>query len=130
MPLNKFNTRVFHRTLYASQLSKVKLLKRGNDQKQGTVTEHTLYQCRWSSVSKGGEPLQGDMSTDHHITIFIPRTELDRVGVAYINATDRFVDHKNRTWQPEAVNQRIDVKLFENRVTIECIRTDPPGQLN
>ena len=126
MPLNKTNTRTFHRTLYAGILEKVTLLKREDDLRQGTVTSYTVYQIRWSRVYKSGEPFQGDMHSDHRRTIHIPRVELDRIGVAYINPADRFVDEQNRIWQPESTTQ-IVIPLFSNHICVDCLRADNPA---
>ncbi len=125
MPLNKQNTRTFHRTLYGTILESVTLLKRGPDQQQGTVTAYGLHQCRWSRIYKTGQPLQGDMSSNHRRTLHIPVIELDRIGITYISAVDRFVDQDGRFWQPESYNT-ITVKLIENHMCVDCVRIDPP----
>ena len=127
MPLNKKNTRTFHRTLYGTILEPVTLLKRGNDQQQGTVTGMSLFNCRWSRIFKSGQTLQADMTSSHRRTLHIPVVELDRVGVAFLNALDRFVDVEGRYWQPESGNT-ITVKLIENHVCVECLRVDPPQE--
>lgn len=119
MPLNKDNTRTFHRTLYAGQLETVTLLKRDDDQQEGTVRSVVLFDVRFSRIRKAGQPLRGDVSTGLFREIHIPRIQLDRVGVAYINVLDRFVDQSGRTWQPET-DQPIQVKLFENHVCVMC----------
>jgi len=125
MPLNQRTTRTFTRTLYAGILQTVTLLKRNDDQQEGTIRSIQLFDCRQSRVFKTGEPIQGDMSVDHITMWHIPRRELDRVGVSYINAADRLIDKQNRYWQPES-NTVIEVKLFENEVDLQCKRTDPP----
>lgn len=123
MPLNKRNTKVFHRTLYAGILESVILLKRNDDQQEGTVTAIQLFQVRWGQIAKTGEPIAGDMSSEHTRTLHIPRCELDRVGVWYINAADRFQDEQGRIWEPESTTT-IDVKLFENHLCVNCKRLD------
>ena len=125
MPLNPRNTRTFHRCLYAGILETVTLLKRGDDQKQGTVRAVKLFQCRRRQIQKTGQTIQGDMVSDHTTEWMIPKIELDRVGVAYLNNLDRIVDKKNRHWQPESPTT-ITVRLFENYVSVACLRVDPP----
>jgi hypothetical protein len=137
MPLNPRNTRVFHRTLFSQQMKTVFLLKRGDDQNQGTVTQYKLFNCRRGKIFKTGEPHQGDMVSDHMCTWHIPRVELDRVGVRYLNALDRLVEitddwgnrldqSEYRYWHPEATTN-IDVKLFMNHIDLQCLRVDPPA---
>lgn len=125
MPLNKRTTRVFHRYLYATELQSVVLIKRDNDQREGVQKTLQLFNCRWSRIYKTGEPYQGDMSSSHTRELHIPRQELDRVGVAYLNAIDRFVDQDGRYWQPESTTQ-LTVQLFENHCCLICLRVDPP----
>ena len=125
MPLNKRNTKTFHRVLYSTEMESVTLLKREDDQREGVVTSLILYQCRWSRIFKQGEPYQGDMFSDHTRVLHIPRVELDRVGVPYINAIDRFIDEQGRWWQPESTTL-IRIQLFENQLCIACLRVDPP----
>lgn len=123
MPLNRYNTRTFHRTLYGGGiLETVTLLKRNDDLQQGTVRALKLFECRWGQITRTGETIAGDITSDHRRTIHIPVTELKRVGVAYINAADRFVDQDGRTWQPESPTV-ITVKLLENHVCVDCLRT-------
>ena len=123
MPLNKRNTTVFHRTLYAGELVTVTLLKRNDDQDEGTVTPYLIFQSRRSIILKQGEPYQGDMSSDHDCVWHLPRVELDRVGVNYLSAADGIVDEKGRVWQNEA-DIGFEVKLFENHVCMACKRAD------
>lgn len=126
MLLNQQSTRVFHRTLFGGMLETIELLKRGDDQKQGTVVSYIAHQCRRSLIVKTGEPIQGDMLSNHRATWHIPKIELERLGIATINPADRLVDSKKRYWQPEA-NMTTVVKLFENQFAIDCVRIDPPG---
>ena len=124
MTLNRHNTRTFHRRLYSGQLQSITLLKRNDDQQQGIVTSFILYQCRRSSLHKTGESIQGDMSAGDSTYWHIPRTELDRVGINYLNPLDRIVDPTPKTggiWMPQA-NTHIDVKLFGTHITILCTR--------
>lgn len=136
MPLNHANTRTFHRRLYSGELITCILLKRGNDQAQGTVVSHALFETRRSSQVKRGEPIQDDMAAQHTTSWHIPVTELHRVGVQYLNALDRIVeDHGQGNavlspqdwhyWQPES-GDTIHVKLFSNWVTFDALRVDPP----
>lgn len=125
MPLEPRNMRTFHRALYGKILESVTLLKRGDNQQQGTVTSYRLHQIRWSRVYKAGNTIQGDMNAEHYRQIHIPRIELDRIGIAYINPTDRFIDKDGRYWHPEA-NEQIVVQLCEQHVCVNCRRVDPP----
>jgi hypothetical protein len=87
-------------------------------------------------VIKSGEPIQGEMSADETTVWHIPRCELTKNGVDYINAADRIVEIDRETirpgfkrfWQPEADGDRISVQLFGAIVVIQCKRIDPPGQ--
>lgn len=125
MPLARKNQHTHHRRTFSGQLEKITLLKRDDDQRQGTVRTEILYQCRRGSIQKTSQTLQADMIADHRCTWHIPRTELNRVGIFYLNPLDRIVDKYNRYWQPESTTV-IDVKLFENHVDVECLRIDPP----
>lgn len=125
MGLNRNNCKTFHRTLYSGMLESVTLLKRNDDQQQGTVKAIILYQCRRSKINKSGEPIAGDMSSDHRTVWHIPICEMERTGINHINAADRIVQRegseKGRTWQPEA-DTMIDVKLFGDHTCIACKR--------
>lgn len=125
MPLNARNQRTFHRTLFAGILESVTLLKRDDNQRQGTVRSIRLHQCRKSLQTKTGETIQADISSDHRTIWHLPRVELDRVGVAYLNPADRIVDDSGKYWQPESTTE-ITVKLFEVHVDLVCLRIDPP----
>jgi len=107
-------------------LESITLLKRSDDQQEGTVTSYKLFQCRRGRITKTGEPISHDMTSDHRASWHIPRVELDRVGVNYINAADRIVDYRGRYWQPESTTP-IEIKIFENQLTIPCLRIDPPN---
>jgi hypothetical protein len=119
VPLNKWNQREFHRRLFSEQLRPITLLKRGDNQAQGTVRAIQMWECWRGKIEKTGETIQNDMSSGSKVTWHLPRIELDRVGVAYINPADQIVDEVGRTWQPES-DDRIDVKLFEVHVCVEC----------
>lgn len=109
-------------------LQRVTLLKRDDDQRQGTVTAYTLFQCCRSRITRTGEPIAGDETVDTRCTWHIPACELRRVGVNHLNATDRIVDEVNGTgtWQPEATTN-ITEKMFQQYLDLECLKTNPPG---
>jgi hypothetical protein len=125
VPINRFNQKFMMRGLYAGQLEDVTLLKRGDDQQQGAVRSAKLFGCRWSKIYKTGQTIQGDMVGDHRRQLHIPAAELERVGVAYLNPTDRFVDQSGRYWQPESTTT-ITIKLLETHFCVQCLRVDPP----
>lgn len=129
MPLRRNNTRRFSRKTYAGITEKVRILKRNDNQQQGTVTTYILFRCRRSQIAKTGETIQGDMVSDHTTVWHIPRTELERVGINYLNPLDRIEQLQGREagwwWQPEATTV-IDVKLFGNEIDLACLRVDPP----
>ncbi len=128
MPLARKNTRGFHRKTYSGQLEKIQLLKRGDDQQQGTVVTYVLYQCRRSLIPKSGETLEGDMNVTHTCTWHIPRVELDRVGINYLNPADRIVQldgvERDTVWQPESTTG-IENKMFRNHLCIQCLMLNP-----
>lgn len=124
MPMDPSNVRTFHRALYGKILESVTLRKRGDDSMESVFTDHRLYECRWSRIFKQGEPIQKDMSSDHRRVLHIPRIQLDRVGVHYINAIDIFIDKDGRWWQPESTTL-IEVKLMEQHICVACLRIDP-----
>ncbi len=117
-------TRRFHRRLYATELMTITLLKRGDDQDEGSVTSYQLFMVRRSITDKSGQALQNDMSSRHHATFAIPKEELDRVGVDFLNVLDDIIDADGWAWRPESP-QTISNKLFQNRVNVECQRRDP-----
>ena len=123
MPLNSKNTHVFHRTLFAGELECVRLLKRGDDQAQGTVVSHQLYQCHWAWVHRTGETILNETTSRETRRLFVPRVEINRVGVNYISAADRFIDKQGRTWQPES-DTIINHGIWENQLVIDCKRTN------
>lgn len=128
MGLRRRNTHVYHRRLYAGQLESIKLYKRGNDQQEGTVTVYVLFQCRRGQIQKQGQPIQGDLAVTHTTQWLIPRVELRRVGVNYLNVLDRIVDKYNLWWQPES-SQNITMAIFDNYTVLDCVRIDPPANL-
>lgn len=124
MPLNKRNTKGFHRVLYGGQLEKVTLLKRDPNLRAMVVTSHLLFTCWWSDLTKTGQQLDNDVTSNHRRKLHIPTSELKRVGVNYINPLDVFIDEQGRHWQPESTTT-IEAKLWENHLDIECLRTEP-----
>lgn len=131
MGIDPTNTRSFHRTLYAGMLMTVTLLKRNNDQQQGTVRSVSLFEVRQGMVFKDGEPIQGDMTSNHRCVFHIPKIALDAAGVAYINAADR-IDNRGASfgvpgvWEVESTTEEV-VKLFGNHICCHCLRVDPPS---
>lgn len=125
MPLNRANSSSFHRTLYAGQLEKVTLMKRGDDQSEGQVISYTIFECRRGNPSKSGEALQQEMAVSHSVQWLIPNAELRRVGVNYIDVLDRIVDQFNMWWQPESGNT-IVLSQFDQYTILDCVRVDPP----
>ena len=125
MPLRANLCRGFHRTLFGGVLETVTLLKRDDNQRQGTVTSYLVFQCRKSLIVKTGETLQGDMTSDHRTTWHLPKSELDRVGINHLNPLDRIVDSDGDYWQPESTTQ-ITEKLWKQQITIDCLKVDPP----
>ena len=129
MPLTRRNTRTFHRSLYAGELESIEILKRDDDQRQGTVRRVKLFQCRRSRIERSGQMVQSDNQFDHHTIWHIPRIELDRTGIDHLNPIDRIIQLEGRekgfTWQPEATTI-IAEKLFGNMMALVCLRTDPP----
>ncbi len=112
----------FYRRLYGGKgmLQTVTLYKRKDDLKQGEVSTHVLYRCRFSMIFKTGEPLQGEMLSSHSRRLHIPNIELRRVGVHYLNPTDYFKDRDGRLWQPESP-QMITDKLLETHWCVDCL---------
>lgn len=126
MPMNRSNTKTFTRRLFAGMIETVTILKRNNDQQQGTVTAYTLFNVRNGPKVKTKEPIQRDMSADYRTTFHVPTIELHRVGIHYINAADRFVKKDGSYWQPES-DTTITVKMLDNEIDIDCVRVDPPA---
>lgn len=131
MVINNINQRHVNRRMYTGTgaLVSVTLLKRGDDQRQGTVTSYTLHECRASAVHKSGNPIQGPMAAHSRVVWHIPMVELERVGVNYLNALDRIVDPTGKYWQPEATNE-ITFKLILTHYCLECREVDPPAGTN
>lgn len=126
MLINRINIQNSHKTILAGGLMQtVTLLKRKDDQQQGVVVAIPLFNCHRGRIQKTGQTIQGDMSSNHTTVWHIPRVELDRAGVQYLNALDRIVDKKGRYWQPESP-QLIDVKLLETRIDLQCVQRTPP----
>ena len=121
MPLGPHNTKTFHRTLYSGILQTVTVLKRNPDQQQGTIRAVRLFECRWSKTFQAGEPVAGIVASEDHRVLHIPRIELDRAGIEYFQADDRFVDQEGLTWQLESTNT-VTTKLFLNHMCVAVRR--------
>lgn len=123
--LRRKNSRNAHRWATGGRQESVQLLKRDDDQRQGTVTRYVLFQCRWKArMSKTGETIYKDVLVDNNRLLYVPVVELNRVGVAYINPADRFIDTQGRYWQPES-DTTIEIKLLETHLEINCTRINP-----
>ncbi len=132
MPLSRNNTKNFQKKLFVGWLETIILLKRNDDQQQGTVRAVKVFNARRGIMSKTGQTIQHEMSSNHRCTWHIPKTELLRVGVFYINNLDRIEqlgngdpNEKGFIWQPEST-ETIDVKLGGNEIDINCLRVDYP----
>jgi hypothetical protein len=127
MPLNRDNTRSFYQKTFAGSgtLETITLLKRGDNQQQGTVTAYVLFNCRRSRIHKAGTTIQETMTYRNWAVWHVSRCELDQAGVPYLTKLDRIVDSEGRHWQPETPED-LDIKLFENQIDIPCQRVDPP----
>lgn len=126
--ITKDTSRAFHRRLFAPMIAAtgpVTLLKRDDNQRQGTVRSVVLYEAWRGSISKDGQTIQGDMSSNHRTTWHLAVIELERVGVAHLNPLDRLVDKEGRSWQPESTTE-IRNKLFETHIDVDCLRVDGP----
>lgn len=125
MPMRPENQRTFHRCLFAGWNETVTLRKRNDDMDAFIITDYVLYDVLPGMVTKTGEPIAGQMTSNHRRTFHVPRIELDRVGVHYISPLDQFVDKEGRYWQPESTTQ-ISIWLGQQHVDVDCLLTDPP----
>ena len=125
MPMNKQNQRYFYRRLFAGIAETITLLKRGDNQQQGTVRAIKLFDCWMDPVLKTGETIQGGMDSNHSTTWHIPMSELKRTGINYLAPADIIKDRQGRYWQPESTTT-ITVNLMENEWGLDCLRIDPP----
>lgn len=128
MPLNARNSKNFHRCLRAgTNLQSIKYYKRGENQQQGTVTVYTLYACwREETVSRAGETLINSVvQVEIRGTWMIPKAELDRVGINFVNVTDKIHDTKEDKWWTPYSNDRITEMLMGNYAALDCHRTEP-----
>lgn len=126
MPLKRNNTRTFHRVLYAGELQKVILFKRGDDYQEGVIRKITLFEVRRSQITKNGQPLQNEMLVHHQSDWHFCVAELLRNGVQYMNPLDKWYDPVEGHWYQQETNQAQQVKVFGNFLTIQAIRVDPP----
>ena len=108
-------------------LQSVRLLKRGDDQRQGEVTAYVLYGCRRSIIRKSGQTLHRDMTSRHATTWHIPMEQLQAFGIKYLNPTDKIVqlegDEAGWEWQPESTTE-IRLKLLGTHLCCDCLRRD------
>jgi hypothetical protein len=111
--------------LYAGQTESVTLLKRNDDQQEGTVRAITLFDCRRSMITKTGQAINQDTTSEMRTIWHIPSLELERNGVNWINPLDQIRDNQNRYWEPESTTEII-VRLFSTQVDVQCLRIDPP----
>lgn len=137
MGLNPRIAATVTRRLYAGKLMSVRLLKRGDNQRQNEVKEHRLFDVRRSRESKTGETIQGSMDVQHRATWHVPARELRRLGITHLNPLDRIVADRDQSnvpitdsrqwtyWQPTAETM-IDLKLWNEEIDLECERVDPP----
>lgn len=130
MPLGRHNTRTFHRTLYGPGINeRVRLLKRQDNQRQGTVTAYVLYDCWLDRETKNQETIQGEMSANHRATWHIPFVELERNGIHHLNPLDRIerIEGPNagQVWEPESTTDITEI-LLNNHINVDCLRVDPP----
>lgn len=129
MPLRPETAQYRHRGLYAGQDQSLILYKRHDDQQEGwQFGGMTLYNCRRSMIHKAGEPLQGEMMSYHRTTWHIPKIELTRVGMAYINPTDYIFDPIEQKWWQAESPQTITEKQWGTWVVVDSVRIDPPFQ--
>lgn len=126
MAIRQSTTKSFFRTIYAGMTETVCLLKRENDQRAGVVRSVMVHGVKWDDIMKTGEPLQGSMTSAHRRTLYVPKVRLQDAGVSYINSLDRFRDKQGRHWQPESTTT-IFIEMFENIVSVDCLRCDPPS---
>lgn len=122
MPITADNQRYMMRHLYAGQLENITLLKRGSDQ-DSTYVSYKLFGCRSSYKYRIGETSITDLDVGNNTIWHIPREQLDRVGVQYINHLDKIVDSQGRHWQPEANTAGMTIKLLNTHVCIACKQT-------
>lgn len=117
------------RNLYSGQLEKVTLFAREPNMKASVTHPVILYDCRWSRIVKAGQQLDDEQTSDMNRMLHIPRAELQRVGVNYINPIYQFMDQEGRYWQAES-DTPIVSQLWENVIDVNCHRIDPTGLTN
>ena len=124
MPINRANSRTFHRRLYAGMLEKVIVYKRDPLLQAGTVHKYCLFDVRPSQIQKSGEQLggtDGSMGAKEYRVFHVPRIEMDRVGIQFFNAGDVFEDKEGRQWATLAP-ETIRTKLLQQHVCVETER--------
>lgn len=125
--MNSRNQQSFHRRLFSGQNETVTILKRDDNQGQGTVRAVKVFQVRKSMLYKTGETIQGEENSNWRTTWHLPLVELKRAGIAYINPADRIVQKDGNHWQPESTTM-ITTKLMRQHVDVECLSVNPPKQ--
>lgn len=85
------------------------------------MTSYLVFRCRHGEMEQTLEPLAGSLTAVFRTIWHVPRTELDRIGIGYLNSLDRIVDMRGWEWQPESTTE-IHVKLFMNEVDLFCLR--------
>ena len=106
---------------FGGQTETVTLLKRNDDQQEGTVTSYLVFRARHSKFEKTEEPLAGSMTATYKTIWHLPRVELDRIGIGYLNSADRIVDLRGWQWQPESTTVIVE-SLFMNEIDVYCLR--------
>lgn len=119
--LNKQHLRTFHRKLYAGFDESVTMHKRGDNQQAGTIVVKRLFNVRWSRIFTTKEPLDGTVSANQSRTLHIPISELEKAGLTYVEAGDKFQDREGRFWGAEAT-VTLTEKLREEHLDIPCLR--------
>lgn len=121
MPLNPSNTRNFYRRLYAGEMETVTLHKRGDNQQQGTVVSHLIFNARRGDIAHHGETIRGSMQSSDQTYWVIPTEELNRVGVNYLSPLDVIEQENGQRWQPEGTTTIME-KTFSNYYYLACRR--------
>ena len=109
-------------------MQQITFYKRRDDQAEGQFFgTYTLYDCRRSMIHKAGEPIAGEMMSYHRTTWHIPKIEVTRVGLEYINPVDTIYDPiEQKWWRPESP-QTITEKQWGTWIVVDCVRCDPPN---
>lgn len=126
MPLNRRNTGDRARVTHAgADVQELTLYKRGDDQQQGTVRTVRLFTCYRDSITRSGQTLRRRLTVDGKTTWHLSKAELQRNGVNFISATDKFYDPVGGDWWTPYAEQTITEPVLSGTVDIECKMTDP-----